>query len=253
MRMFIDMDGTLAKWNNVEFEQLFEKGYYRNLEPNWDLVDIVNKLISEGEKIYVLSAYLPDSAYALEEKQEWLRQYLPDLSEYHQIFVPYDTNKAEYLAKNTPITKQDYLIDDYTKNLQEWQMYGGTGVKYLNGINHTKGTWRGFVINEKSPLCNRTDLFTFVVGEKLKDYGVSMISVYDGGGPGDLTYEVVYKSKLHNLNGLFWDKGESTASLTTDDIVKTICNELYEQQSLAAMKAPVDAAQLEAAGFTQTM
>ena len=35
MRLFVDMDGTLAKWNEVQYEeQLLEEGYYRNLKPN---------------------------------------------------------------------------------------------------------------------------------------------------------------------------------------------------------------------------
>ena len=136
MRIFVDMDGTLAKWNNVEFEQLFEKGYYRNLEPNEYLLNNVNNLIRQGEDIYILSAYLTESDYAKTEKQEWVKQYLPELPEEKQIFVPYGTNKAEYLKEHySPITNEDYLIDDYTKNLLEWKEYGGTGVKYLNGIN----------------------------------------------------------------------------------------------------------------------
>lgn len=147
MRFFIDMDGTLAKWNNVEFEQLFEKGYYRNLEPNRDILDEVKTLITRNEDIYILSCVLPESQYAFNEKKEWLKEYLPELSEEKYIFVPYGQNKADYLKEHySPITSSDYLIDDYTKNLQEWKEYGGTGVKYLNGINHTKGTWQGKII-----------------------------------------------------------------------------------------------------------
>jgi len=32
-RLFVDMDGTLAVWNNVYLEQLYEPGYFRNLPP----------------------------------------------------------------------------------------------------------------------------------------------------------------------------------------------------------------------------
>lgn len=172
MRLFIDMDGTLAKWNNVEYEQLFEKGYYRNLEPNQDILQEVNTLIKQGENVYILSCVLPDSKYALDEKKEWLREYLPELSEDKYIFVPNGQNKAEYLKQHySPITKYDYLVDDYTKNLQEWQQFGGTGVKYLNGINHTKGTWHGFVIYaEKSntiPISNKNkNLIDLIEAEK---------------------------------------------------------------------------------------
>ena len=146
MRIFVDMDGTLAKWNNVEFEQLYEKGYYRNLEPNQDILNEVNELIKQGEDVYILSCYLKDSKYALQEKKQWCQEYLPNLSEDKYVFVPFGESKAKVFDKRglSPITNHDYLIDDYTKNLLEWKEMGGIGVKYLNGINHTKGTWQGF-------------------------------------------------------------------------------------------------------------
>lgn len=173
MRIFVDMDGTLAKWNNVEYEQLFEKGYYRNLEANRELVDEVNSLIKQGEDVYILSCYLTDSEYAFNEKKEWIKEYLPEFPEEKYILIPYSepeldkdgnvikdengkvkmvqTNKAEYLKEHySPITSQDYLIDDYTKNLLEWKEFGGVGVKYLNGINHTKRTWNGLMLTSYS-------------------------------------------------------------------------------------------------------
>ena len=163
MRLFVDMDGTIAKWNNVAFEQLYEKGYYRNLEPDNDILQEVKMFIETGFDVYILSAYLPDvkdektgklikKSYALDEKKEWVKEYLPELKENNAIFVPYGTNKAEYLRDNySPVYKNDYLLDDYTKNLDEWTGYGGTGIKYKNGINGTKGTWKGLVITKENP------------------------------------------------------------------------------------------------------
>lgn len=171
MRIFVDMDGTLAKWKNVEFNKLYEEGYYRNLEPNQELLNEVNKLIEQKEDIYILSAYLTESKYAKKEKEEWIKQYLPNLEKEKQIFVPYGTNKAKYLKENySPITKEDYLVDDYTKNLNEWESYGGVGVKYLNGINHTKGTWKGILIgNNQFNNNNVISLSNIIDTEKLKD------------------------------------------------------------------------------------
>ena len=145
MRLFVDMDGTLAKWNNVAFEQLFEKGYYRNLEPNKRLLTDVKYLIEKGIDVYVLSSYLTDSKYALSEKKEWLNEHLPELPKENQLFVPYGESKAEFFKNNnlSPITSQDFLLDDYTVNLTDWKEWGGTGIKCLNGINHTNKTWEG--------------------------------------------------------------------------------------------------------------
>lgn len=148
MRLFVDMDGTLAKWNNVAFEQLYEEGYYRNLEPNKRLLSDLKYILQKGTyDVYVLSAYLTDSQYALKEKKEWLKEHLPELPDEKQLFVPFGESKAEFFKKYnlTPITATDLLLDDYTKNLLDWKEWGGTGVKCLNGINHTNKTWNGKV------------------------------------------------------------------------------------------------------------
>lgn len=214
MRFFIDMDGTLAKWHNVEFEQLFEQNYYRNLEPNKDILIDVNRLIEQGEDVYILSCVIPYSQYALKEKKEWLKQYVPSLSEEKYIFVPYGENKADYLKEHySPITNKDYLIDDYTKNLVEWKEYGGIGVKYLNGINHTKGTWNGLMVyddkicdyNNLSDECSNRDnlsvrLTDLVIGEKLKEHGIDMIASYSGYGNDDQKFSCIYNSEFYYIS-----------------------------------------------------
>ena len=101
----------------------------------------------------ILSAYLADSPYALKEKQEWLKQYLPWVDAGHCLFMPCGESKAEYVPEGIRIT--DYLLDDYTKNLREWAAAGGTGIKLLNGINNTQNTWLrsgGLSISYEEPL-----------------------------------------------------------------------------------------------------
>lgn len=147
--IFVDMDGTIARWNNnVMYNQLFEKGYYSNLKPE-NFLDVIRELVQNTPNVYILTCYLIKSKYALDEKNEWLDKWLPELSLDHRIFVPDGESKAKFFTQRyRPIRKEDILIDDYTKNLIEWELFGGTGVKYLNGINHTKGTWQGAMINE---------------------------------------------------------------------------------------------------------
>lgn len=150
-RIFVDMDGTLAEWRNIEdTEVLYEKGYYESLKPNEFLLQEIKKLIRKGEDIYILSSFLDDSKYALEEKKIWLKKYLPELPDEKKIFVKYGDNKTAYIPDS--INSYDYLIDDYTKNLLEWREVGGTGIKFLNGINHTKGVWNGLLLRENESL-----------------------------------------------------------------------------------------------------
>lgn len=155
-RIFVDMDGTLAKWNNVKTEELYEKGYYENLVPNDRLLNNIKQLIKDGEDIYILSSYLNDSEYALAEKNSWLNRYLPEIPYDKRIFVHYGDNKKDYILNG--ITSFDYLIDDYAKNLIEWKEAGGTGIKYLNDINHTNGTWDGFLIKDDENLYENLSL-----------------------------------------------------------------------------------------------
>ena len=60
-------------------------------------------------------------------------------------FIPYGADKSEYLPRER--WTRNILLDDYTQNLREWQRSGNIGVKYLNGINGTNGTWKGMVVD----------------------------------------------------------------------------------------------------------
>ena len=147
-RIFVDMDGTLAKWNNVALDNLYKQYYYKNLEPNINLLSNIKKMIERRQDIFILSSFLNDSKYALDEKNQWLDFYLPEIKQDKRIFVKYGDNKSDYIPNG--INQNDYLIDDYTKNLLEWDVAGGTGIKYLNGINHTNKTWKGLLVDDNN-------------------------------------------------------------------------------------------------------
>lgn len=141
-RLFVDMDGTLAEFKTVDtLETLYEKDYFINLKPNENVLGAIKQLIADNDfDVYILSAYLTDSRYALEEKNAWLDKYLPELPQEKRLFVPCGTDKS--IAVPGLIRPDDYLLDDYTKNLSEWEP-PAKGIKLINGINHTNGTWQG--------------------------------------------------------------------------------------------------------------
>ena len=141
-RLFVDMDGTLAVFTSVdELEQLYEKGFFENAKPHINVVLAVNQIISDNTDIEVniLSAYLTDSKYALDEKNAWLDKFLPEIDQQHRIFVPCGANKRAYLPGG--IKETDFLLDDYTNNLMLWQP-PARGIKLVNGINNKRGTWK---------------------------------------------------------------------------------------------------------------
>lgn len=146
-RLFVDMDGTLAEWKQVEaFEELYEEGHFLNLEPHDNVLEVVEE-IRENEidvEVFILSAYLTDSPFALYEKNQWLDQHT-EIDIEHRIFVPYGLPKALYIPGT--IKETDFLLDDFTENLFEWENSGGHGIKLLNGINHTNKTWVGSKLN----------------------------------------------------------------------------------------------------------
>lgn len=97
-RLFVDMDGTLAVFKPVdEMETLYEKGYFLNLEPHENVVAAIKEIVTKNPDIEVniLSAYLTDSKYALQEKNAWLDRYLPEIDREHRVFVPCGTDKKE--------------------------------------------------------------------------------------------------------------------------------------------------------------
>ena len=52
------------------------------------------------------------------------------------------------------VIKESYeliLVDDFSKNLREWVDTGDNfiGIKFMNGINGTKGTWAGYLVSNK--------------------------------------------------------------------------------------------------------
>jgi len=150
-RLFIDMDGTLAVFTPVDrLETLYQPGYFYDLKPITNVVQGVKEFIRSNPEVdvYILSSVLSDSSYAVSEKNQWLDKYLPEIPETRRFFPPCGIPKRDAMPNG--ITGTDFLMDDFTKNLSEWQP-PGVGIKLLNGINHTKGTWISSCITYEKP------------------------------------------------------------------------------------------------------
>lgn len=143
IKIYIDMDGCIAKWNmDASIEDTFEPGYFAALEPDERLIDAV-KMLSEEYDVSILSAVYQDN-HSMDDKITWLDN--NGLGHLQRIFVPYGQPKQKYIDQEFT----SILIDDYSKNLEEWILAKNCyGIKYLNGINATKGMWNGFMISSR--------------------------------------------------------------------------------------------------------
>ena len=179
-RLFVDLDGTCALWQPVAEEELYEQGYYRNLPPYENVVKAVNELAQENSdiEVYVLSKYLTGSKYALKEKQEWVKEHLPNIPAENQIYVPYSKDKKDLIPGG--LRETDYLLDDFTDNFNGWQP-PAKAVKLLNGINNTKGKWQENKISAfRSPEVLKKGLCDIVInGEVVKDLPPQLDNTFD--------------------------------------------------------------------------
>ena len=149
-RLYIDLDGTLCRFHPVEkMEELLEPGYFLRLEPHMNIINAVRNLFegSYFDGIYVISSVLRESQTGVIEKKRWIKHYLPEIDEEHMLFPFCDESKALMVCPDGQIPSSYYLLDDYNKNLYDWSSRGGSAIKFLNGINHTKKTWKGAVVN----------------------------------------------------------------------------------------------------------
>jgi len=159
MRVFVDMDGTIARWQDVPLETVEAPGYFRQLPPVETMLLAIKMLLKEDDvNVFILSSVLRDD-HSQNDKICWLDEHIPEIKTHNRLFVPYGDSKTAYVPSPRPT---DILIDDYSANLREWH---GIGVKCMNGINGTHGTWEGKRINADSPAETITDSIRRIIKE----------------------------------------------------------------------------------------
>lgn len=148
--LYVDLDGTLAEWRTDKQEKdTYEEGYFFYLNPYIQVLTAIHGILELYPKmitVKILSAVHTDNPYAIPDKNRWVDKYIPNIRKENRIFVPYGQDKTQYCGG---ISQDDFLLDDFNKNLQAWQSKGGTPIKLLNGINSDSSTY--FAISKDTP------------------------------------------------------------------------------------------------------
>ena len=152
-KIFLDLDGTLARFNVPNALERFEKekGFFLRLKPYKNIGNI-DRLATRGN-VYIITA--SPNLYADLDKLQWIQKYLPSIS-YNNIVICRNGGNKAYAIKrklNIDIDSNCYLLDDYTKNLREWEEAGGIGIKRITTAsdNSTK-KWKGLELKDLNKL-----------------------------------------------------------------------------------------------------
>ena len=155
-KLFLDMDGTLAKFNSKKnalerFDK--EKDFFTNLKPFVN-IDTINQLVENNiVEIFIISASPNEQADI--DKLKWINTYLPKVKKQNICFCRIGQNKAKIIKDklNIEIDNNCYLLDDYTKNLIEWNNCKGIGIKRLTSLaDNSRKIWEGLSIKNLNQL-----------------------------------------------------------------------------------------------------
>ena len=146
-KIFLDLDGTLAKFNVRNALKRFdnEKGFFAKLGA-YKNIEKINEMAKAGN-VYIISA--SPNEQADNDKIIWIKKYLPNVKIENIVLCRLGENKAKIIENkyNIKIDKNCILLDDYTKNLTEWETVGGVGIKRLTTVSdNSRKLWKGLTL-----------------------------------------------------------------------------------------------------------
>lgn len=150
VNIFVDMDGVLAVYHPDTEKHMYNKGFFLNRPSHEHMVKAVRSLIVNSEyNVFILSSII-NSLYCKKEKELWLEERVPELDRRNAFFVPYGMPKSDFITQYLNLEGYtNILLDDYSKNLNKWDVPNPVPVKVLNGINNKSNSWEGLSIISK--------------------------------------------------------------------------------------------------------
>ena len=138
-RLFVDMDGSLANIHERNWQEECSKpGFFLDLRPYTNMVEAVSRLTERDDvRVYILSAAEPRNT-APDEKEQWLGRQFLGHTPIGCFFTKHGESKANHIRDFFGVDRlqpDDFLLDDYSVHLLDWEAAGGTGIKVINQIN----------------------------------------------------------------------------------------------------------------------
>lgn len=139
--LYVDMDGTLTELKTCSLDEMKKEGFFRNLQPNNNVIDGIEILMRNHPEIDVniLTAVFDGDNRYIKEKEEWIEKFCPFLKG-KAIFIPVGSSKRKAVTGNGI----KVLLDDYSHNLKDFsKSENNYGIKLLNGKNGSGKAWHG--------------------------------------------------------------------------------------------------------------
>lgn len=99
-------DFVLPEWKDKIRDYFNRPGWFRDVCPREDAIEVTKKIIEDGDELFIASAYV---AVSCNDKYEYLKEFFPFINSRNLIFI-----------NHKHLIDADYLIDDGEHNLLEF-------------------------------------------------------------------------------------------------------------------------------------
>jgi 5'(3')-deoxyribonucleotidase len=125
--IYCDMDGVLADFDkvpNAVARYKHEPNFFYELEPINENINAIKQLIAKDYLVKILSKSPHEKADS--DKRKWLEKYLPEIENENIIFARPHETKISFV--NELEKHFSLLLDDYSKNIDEWRNENGIAI-----------------------------------------------------------------------------------------------------------------------------
>ena len=153
--LFSDVDGVIAVYTPEDYIPeddgimpfLKKPHYFLYRKENKNIIETY-RILNRHLPVHIMTNIPASDGTFEEDKKIWLSEKLPFIPEsrIHIIKIPKHVRAKHIIGM--PLTKEDILISDFNGDLFPWRQAGGSGIKYLNGIN-SASSWSGYAITQE--------------------------------------------------------------------------------------------------------